>query len=135
MAWAAIIFLLSTGAFGGEYTSGFIVPFLRWMLPDASVEILWQMHFLIRKAAHFVEYFVLSLLVLRGVRGGATGWRWSWAAWALLIAAGYAALDEFHQSFVPNRGGSPRDVLLDSAGAVVAQAAARLWFGKSENRK
>jgi VanZ family protein len=135
MAWATAIFFFSTGAFGGEFTSQFIIPFLRWLLPDAAPETLTQLHFLIRKAGHFGEYFLFSLLVLRGLRGGATGWRWSWAAWALLIAAGYAALDEFHQSFVPNRGASPWDVLLDSAGAVVAQAAARLWSGKSEKRK
>jgi VanZ family protein len=73
--------------------------------------------------------------VLRGLRGGATGWKWSWGLKALLIAAAYAALDEFHQSFVPGRGGAAQDVLLDGAGAIVAQACARLWSGKSENRK
>lgn len=128
--WAAAIFLFSTGYFGGENTSRFIIPFLRWLLPDASLEMLHRLHYLIRKSAHFVEYFLLSLLVLRGVRGGATGWRWSWAVGALLIAAGYAALDEFHQSFVPGRGAAARDMLLDSAGAIVAQACAWLWSGK-----
>lgn len=126
MAWAAAIFLFSTSAFGGEHTSQFIIPFLRWLLPDASPEMLYQLHYLIRKSAHFVEYFLLSLLVLRGLRGGATGWRWSWSVGALLIVAGYAALDEFHQSFVPGRGAAARDMLLDSAGAIVAQLAAGL---------
>ena len=35
-----------------------------------------------------------------------------------LIAAGYAATDEFHQLFVPGRSGQISDVLLDSAGAL-----------------
>ncbi len=135
VVWAGAIFFFSTGVFGGESTSRFIIPFLRWLLPEASLETLSQIHFLIRKASHIGEYFLFSLLVLRGVRGESSGWKRSWGLTALLIAAGYALLDEFHQSFVPNRGASPRDVLLDSAGAVVAQAAARLWFGKSENRK
>jgi len=133
--WAGAIFLFSTGYFGGDDTSQFIIPFLRWLLPGASPETLNEIHFLIRKASHVGEYFLFSLLVLRGVRGEAGGWRWRWGVMALLVAAGYATLDEFHQSFVPERGGAAQDVLLDSAGAVVAQAAARLWFGKRENRK
>ncbi|MBI1749553.1 MAG: VanZ family protein [Acidobacteria bacterium] len=135
MAWAAAIFFFSTGAFGGESTSRFIIPFLRWLLPDAPPETLFQLHFLIRKAGHFVEYFFLSLLVLRGLRGGAGGWRLRWGLAALLISTGYAATDEFHQYFVPSRGAAAQDVLLDAAGAAVAQAVARLWLGKNENRK
>jgi VanZ family protein len=135
VVWATAIFFFSTGAFGGEHTSRFIIPFLRWLMPDAAPETLSQLHFLIRKASHFGEYFLFSLLVLRGLRGESSGWKWSWGVTALLLAAGYAALDEFHQSFVPGRGGAAQDVLLDCAGAAVAQACARLWFGKSENRK
>lgn len=126
IAWAGVIFLFSTEVFGGETTSRFIIPFLRWLLPDASSQTLWQLHFLIRKSAHVAVYFVFSWLALRGLRGEARGWRWSWGLTALLIAAGYAALDEFHQSFVPGRGGAAKDVLLDSAGAIVAQIAAAL---------
>jgi VanZ family protein len=135
MVWATAIFFFSTDVFGGEHTSRFIIPFLRWLLPDAAPETLTQLHFLIRKASHFIEYFVLSLLVLRGLRGESNGWKWSWGVTALLIAAGYAALDELHQSFVPGRGGAAQDVLLDSAGAIAAQAYTWLWFRKSENRK
>jgi VanZ family protein len=45
----------------------------------------------------------------------------SWAVLALVIAAGYSALDEFHQSFVPSRTASPWDSLLDTFGAAAAQ--------------
>lgn len=38
---------------------------------------------------------------------------------ALLGTAVVASLDEFHQSFLPNRTGIPSDVLLDCCGAVV----------------
>ncbi len=126
IAWAVAIFFFSTGVFGGESTSRFIIPFLRWLLPDASSQTLWQLHFLIRKSAHVANYFVFSWLVLRGLRGEASGWRWSWGVTALLITAGYAALDEFHQSFVPGRGGAAQDVLLDSVGAAMAQLATAL---------
>ena len=37
---------------------------------------------------------------------------------AVAIAIGYSATDEFHQSFVTGRHGSPVDVLIDSVGVV-----------------
>ena len=64
------------------------------------------LHFLIRKSAHFAEYFVFGLLLLRTVRGEHQGWMLHWALIVLAITAGYAALDEFHQSFVPSRTAS-----------------------------
>ncbi len=94
-----------------------------------------QLHFLIRKSAHFANYFLFGLLLLHGLRGETVGWRWRWALTAVAMAAGYAALDEFHQSFVPGRGAAAQDVLLDITGAAVAQAAARMWFRRNENRK
>jgi VanZ family protein len=38
---------------------------------------------------------------------------------ALLGTATIASCDEWHQTFLPNRTGTPWDVLLDSTGAVV----------------
>jgi VanZ family protein len=94
------------------------------------------MHSFIRKTAHFAEYFVFSLLLFRGVRGKNRGWQWRWAIYALAIAAGYSALDEFHQWFVPSRTASPWDSLLDTTGATVAQIVLGLWawfhYRKSE---
>jgi VanZ family protein len=126
IAWAAFIFLFSSGTFNHEHTSRFIIPFLKWLRPDASPELLLQWHILIRKAAHFVEYFLLSLLVLRSLRGEARGWNWKWALTAVLLCAGYAATDELHQAFVASRGAAMEDVLLDSTGALVAQLCAAL---------
>jgi VanZ family protein len=40
------------------------------------------------------------------------------AVFAILGTAIVATSDEFHQSFLPNRGASPWDVLLDCCGAV-----------------
>ena len=38
--------------------------------------------------------------------------------WSILIGVAYAASDEFHQSFIPGRGPSIRDVCIDSAGVL-----------------
>lgn len=63
------------------------------------------------KGWHVLEFFVLTLLVLR------TGVRVRMAA---LIALCLAAVDEWHQTFIPKRGGLVSDVLIDSIGIVSA---------------
>jgi len=128
IAWACLISSLSTDTFSGEHTSVFIIPVLRWMFPHASAETLEWMHAVIRKMAHLTEYFILSIFLLHGLRGKDSEWKLRLAIWAVVIAGGYAALDEFHQSFVPSRGPSVWDVLLDTTGAAVAQIILWLWY-------
>lgn len=76
-----------------------------------------------RKSAHLTVYFTLSALWFRAQRGPRAGWNPSWALLALLVSMLLAIGDEFHQSFVLSRTASPWDVLLDSVGALLAQAA------------
>jgi len=121
IGWAAVIWVFSTELFSGSGTARVILPLLRWLLPQASEETLDMLHFAIRKAAHLTEYFIFSLLVLRGIRGERRGWRLAWGLATVAIVAIYTALDEVHQAFVPGRGASPFDSLLDASGAVAAQ--------------
>jgi VanZ family protein len=121
--WAVIISILSTDTFSAEHTSLVIEPILRWIYPAISVDGLELAHHLVRKSAHFVEYFVFFLLLYHGFRVNhreSRPWHWSWALIAWLIAAVYSVLDEVHQIFVPSRGPSPWDSLLDSTGALFA---------------
>lgn len=121
LLWAIIISAFSTGAFTSDNTSRFIIPILRWFFPHASQQTLFLLHYFIRKTGHVTEYFILSLLVLRGIRGGKRGVHLGWALAAIAVVGCYAALDEFHQSFVPGRTAALADVLLDSAGGIAAQ--------------
>jgi VanZ family protein len=134
LLWAVVIFTFSTGTFSSEHTSRIIIPFLRWLLPHSAPETLSMLHHLIRKCAHFVEYFILSLLVLRGIRAGRKEAHLGWALVAIGMVAGYAALDEFHQSFVAGRGPAVQDVLLDTAGGLAAQLAAAFFMLRSDGR-
>jgi len=120
LLWAAVILGASTDAFSSEHTGRFIDPVLRWLFPSASQDRIFYLHHLVRKAAHFVEYFVFFVFIYRGIRRSRPGWHWSWAFSAWFIAALYSALDEFHQTFVASRGPSAWDSLLDSTGALVA---------------
>lgn len=71
----------------------------------------------VRKTAHAMEYAVLGFLTAGIFADKRKRWKWNiLLPW--LIAAGYAATDEFHQLFVPGRSGQISDVILDSAGAL-----------------
>ena len=74
-------------------------------------------HHIIRKCAHFTEYAVLGMTVVFAV-GEKLKTVKRIIPVALGICAFYAATDEIHQHFVPNRMGTVADVLLDSAGAL-----------------
>lgn len=126
IAWAALISVLSTDPFSSEHTGRFLIPLLHWIFRGAGDDTLEILHAIIRKSAHLTEYFLLGFLLYRALRGQDRGWRLKWAIWAVAIAAGYAALDEFHQVFVPSRTASPWDALLDTAGACAAQVA--VWW-------
>lgn len=120
VAWMAVMFWISTDSGSREHTSRILLPLLRWLLPWATPEALDAAHLLLRKSAHVAEYAILAGLWFRALRRG-LNLAPPAAAWsALLISAGWAALDEWHQAFVPSRTASVTDALLDSAAAAVA---------------
>lgn len=120
LVWSSLIFFASTDSFSSDHTSRIIVPVIHWLFPTMSAGGIELLHHLVRKSAHFVEYFIFFMLVYRGIRGGRKGFHWSWAFIAWGIAAVYSLSDEFHQTFVESRGASILDSLLDSVAALVA---------------
>jgi VanZ family protein len=121
IAVGILISLFSTHYFSSEQTARVILPILRGLFPFAGQRALYLMHIGIRKLAHITEFGVFSITVFYGVRAGRHGWKLNWAVITLSIAVTYAALDEWHQSFVPLREARWRDVLIDSTGALLAQ--------------
>jgi len=127
LIWMGVIFLMSAmpgDVSGGQ--SGTIVDLLLGMIrlffgQEAAAAIsIDTVGLLVRKAAHMTEYAVLFLLYRRALalsgvrRPGVT---------ALVMSACYAATDEWHQSFVADRGPSPVDVGIDTLGASIAWGA------------
>jgi VanZ family protein len=82
---------------------------------------LGTLDFVLRKLAHATEYALLTILWAWALRPAVT---WNVPA-AAAIAFLYAVSDEFHQTFVEGRTGSPIDVLVDAAGVVIAIALLR----------
>ncbi len=124
IVWMAIIFLGSTDMLSAEHTSRFLIPFLRWFDPQISLAALDQIQFAIRKLGHLTEYAILAMLLWRALRGGIR-WQMKMSILflvAVLASAIFAASDEFHQSFVPSRTGSPNDVMIDICGALAGLA-------------
>jgi VanZ family protein len=81
-------------------------------IPSAEMPEFGLWDFSIKKLGHALGYGLLAASVRH-----ALGERRPWLAW--LLAALYAATDEFHQSFVPGRHPSIVDVLaFDNAGAL-----------------
>ena len=135
VAWVCFIFFASTASFSAANTSRILRPLLLWLSPGISEAAIAEVHFLVRKAAHFTEYAVLALLAARAFgtspRRGLSG-RWWLVSFALVACV--ALSDEYHQSFVPSRTASVYDSLLDTAGGAAALACAALWLALRRRR-
>jgi VanZ family protein len=77
-----------------------------------------------RKLIHFAEFAVLCFLWWRLLRGRMDPGRA--ALMAFLLSSLYAASDEYHQSHVEGRNGTPVDWAIDSAGAALVALRLRL---------
>ncbi|MBI4529525.1 MAG: VanZ family protein [Deltaproteobacteria bacterium] len=119
--WSAWIFYASSDSLSKSNTSLFFEPLLLWIYPQASPELLEIAHLALRKVGHFSEYFVLSFLLMRALRGQqGMAWVWRQGFWTLALVWIYAWSDELHQSLVPSRSFVVIDVLLDFAGGTCA---------------
>lgn len=119
IAWMSLIFIASTDLMSAQQTSRFIGPFLRWIVPNISLETIQAVQFLVRKGAHVTEYAILAALLLRAFSAGKRRLRAAHVIIVVGIAGSYAAIDEFHQSFVASRTGAIADVMIDISGAIV----------------
>ncbi|MGH9394041.1 MAG: VanZ family protein [Terriglobales bacterium] len=119
VALCAIIFALSQDANSGRHSD----EVLRWLLDLFGIHSVRLQHLLdpgFRKFAHVFIYFCLAALTYRGFALGRVGFQFSAAVRSLIFSAVYAATDEYHQSFIATRGPEPRDVAIDTAGALLA---------------
>jgi VanZ family protein len=119
----AIIFLASTDALSAQHTGSWIIPILWRLFPHMAFQSIDLTHFFIRKCAHLIEYAILGSLLWRAVpeyKAHPEVADWCRAGIAILVATFYASTDEYHQSFVPSRGPSIHDVVIDACVATVA---------------
>lgn len=91
--------------------------------PDLKSSFPGGVDFILRKAAHITEFAILTLLIWRAstesVNPESRKSR-KLIVLAFLFAFFYAISDEYHQTFIFGRVGSPKDVAIDSIGIIIA---------------
>jgi VanZ family protein len=137
--WLGIITIESSKIGVAHNTGRILFPVFHFLFGvDAAHFEPW--HFFMRKTGHVVGYFILSLLFFRAWRvtlasPNFPAWAFRWAAIAWIFTTVVASLDEWHQAYVPTRGSSVHDVLLDSSAALVAQILIWLWLRNSSTAR
>ncbi|MBU3114299.1 VanZ family protein [Clostridium lacusfryxellense] len=120
LGWMVLIFMFSSQP--GEVSSGnnkFVIYLFNLLGLNLNSIFGTLSDFLVRKAAHFTEYFILFILLYRAIRVEKNAGIKSFT-YSILIVFLYACSDEFHQAFVPGRGPAFRDVMVDTCGGLTA---------------
>ena len=63
MAWACLIFYLSTGGFTGGFTEALLQLILQSLHVTLTPHTFQRVHFLFRKLAHMTEYAIFAMLI------------------------------------------------------------------------
>jgi lipopolysaccharide/colanic/teichoic acid biosynthesis glycosyltransferase len=121
LLWMAVIFPVGKRAFGSSRIFEVFAAVFQGLFPDASAHALGVAYILFRKTLHFLAYGLLAFLLYRGFRSGRRPyWSKRTAAVSTVAAIAYSLLDEFLQSLLPYRTGSPIDSAIDTAGVLTA---------------
>lgn len=129
--WMGFIFLLSSqNASDSSNTSAeFIIAFMRLIYPNfetfslaKQLELVSNLQFFVRKAAHFTIYGILgafsflSFITYKEIKP------YLRLLISLSVCLVYSITDEIHQLFVVGRSGEIRDVCIDFCGSLLAVA-------------
>ncbi len=117
-----VIIVESTEMMGADHTSGPLLAIYQFFFGHVPGRRWEMIHTYIRKSGHFIGYGLMGLAWLRA--WWMTLPRSQFLQDTLLAMGGtalVATLDEYHQSFLPNRTSSPWDVVLDCCGALTLQ--------------
>jgi VanZ family protein len=131
VVWIGIIAFESTDFFSSEHTGSMLYKLLTHLFGHIDFYRFLVFHHYLRKTGHVVGYGMLSLLLLRGWRATLGQVRPLLLRAALLSWLGtafVAALDEWHQSYIPSRTGTIWDVALDSVAGVIFLVVAYFWL-------
>lgn len=124
LAVMAVIFYFSAqpaqasdAASGGivDVVMAYITKITGEISADAYTGIVNTVTFIVRKAAHFLEFAALGFFTEIHILTFLNKKTW---LFSLLFSVLYAASDEFHQHFVSERAPRFLDICVDSAGAV-----------------
>lgn len=124
--WMIFIFVMSSfDATSSSNQSNFIVDIITSIINIKDIGLL---SLIIRKLAHFIEYFILGILVINFIT------RYDKRIIiAILLCIIYATSDEIHQIFVPGRSCQIIDIMIDSLGSIMGIYLYKLITKKCKN--
>ena len=96
-----------------EYVQNYLIKYL--------INGNGNLEFLLRKVAHFTEYFILSFIFYRAMIVSGSRIKKSIIVTSIFCFL-YAVSDEIHQLFVPGRVFAVRDIIIDTSGALLGMA-------------
>lgn len=119
LGWMSFIFFMSnqTGDVSTKQSDLVVKIFIGLGL-DQKESMLELTTVIVRKTAHFTEYFILGILTMNLFQCCYRGKKQR--SIALLFVLMYASLDEVHQYFIPGRSMAFKDVIIDTLGGGVA---------------
>jgi len=135
-----LMFIFGNSAADGENSSELSLLVTQWINSCLSgIGIPLELpHAVVRKLDHFTEYSVLGALLVMTVwawcRAGVR-WKFSWVWIALVCGLCTACLDEYLQTFVPQRCGSPADAALDFCGILWAASVVSALLARGRRQK
>ncbi|WP_462410370.1 VanZ family protein [Neobacillus sp. Marseille-QA0830] len=82
--------------------------------PSTDSQEIDILNLVVRKSTHFLAFGILAFLLFKSLEAKRFSYILAWG-----MTSFYAMTDEYHQSFMPGRVASFRDVLIDSFGAFI----------------
>lgn len=115
LVWMSVIFYFShqSGDASMQLSDGILDSFKSLFQNFLDYHTL---SYIVRKIAHFTEYFILGLLIYHLVKQY-RGISKTEIIWMILFCVIYAMSDEFHQVFIGGRSPKVFDVIIDSLGS------------------
>ena len=126
IGWMIIIFYMSNQP--GEVSSKqseLVVRIFQFIGINLTEKLGELATFIVRKVAHFSEYFILYCLMFNVLRFylNKKGLKF----YCLILVFLYACSDEIHQYFIPGRAMAFKDVLIDTSGGVIAYSGIKIY--------
>ena len=134
LAWMSLIFFMSNQpSYVSSKQSSLVIDILAVIGIDLNSYFGSIASFVVRKAAHFSEYFILYFLAVNVIKNYV--YINKARLYALLIVFAYASTDEIHQYFVPGRSMAFRDVLIDFSGGFSGYVIQKIYYKLKNVRK
>ena len=121
------LFIFTQSGLNGSESTSLSLPIVEWIMNFFSFIEKDTLHYFVRKAAHFSEYFLFGGSILYAMDKDFTAARF--ALFCVLVPI----CDETIQYFTPGRAAQMADCLLDASGMICA-AFIGIWLKKHIRR-